>query len=116
GVGRARLLGPGRTLFAERRGALLVGAGMRRLRLVAARAAVIGSSGLRLGGQLGARSGCGAQLAIVAAIPSRDALAGDLLDVLQEAALVVGAEGHGGAAGPGARGAADAVDVGLRHV
>ena len=43
-------------------------------------------------------------------------LAGQLLDVAQVDALVVGAEREGDALGAGARGAADAVDILLGHV
>src|SRR5690348_9348926 len=46
----------------------------------------------------------------------REGAAGDPLDVAQIAALVWGAEGKRRAAGACARGAADAVDVALRHV
>src|SRR6185503_6926752 len=57
-----------------------------------------------------------AQLAVVAPVPGGDALAGHLLDVLQQRPLVVGAERHGRAVGAGPRRAADPVHVGLRDV
>ena len=43
-------------------------------------------------------------------------LTGDLQDVLEQVALVVGAEGHGRAAGTGPGRPPDPVNVGLRHV
>src|SRR5690606_4156513 len=55
----------------------------------------------RLAGRLGHGRGGGAQVAVVAAVEGRDALARDLLDVLQEIPFVVGAERHGRAVGPG---------------
>src|SRR3569833_3471621 len=57
-----------------------------------------------------------AETRVVAPVERGDGLAGDLLDVFQQPALVIGAQADGHAAGPGARGAADAEDIGFRHI
>ena len=46
----------------------------------------------------------------------RDGLADGAFDVAQQAALFSGTEGDGRALGAGTRGAADAVDIGFRHM
>ena len=54
--------------------------------------------------------------AVAATIGGRDRHPDHLLDIAQERALLAVAEGDRDAVGASARGAADAVDVALRHV